>query len=80
MVGTPRGEPSRERCERLGVGDCIIRLDEAGQSVFGIIGAGVSLVAVVVVTLATPELDEEIQKMVDEVRIPKGNTILSSDH
>jgi cation/acetate symporter len=47
---------------------------------FGIIGASVSLVAMVVVTLATPEPDEEIQKMVDEVRIPKGNTILSSDH
>ena len=47
---------------------------------FGIIGAGVSLVAMVVVTLATPEPDEEIQKMVDEVRIPKGNTILSSEH
>ena len=46
---------------------------------FGIIGAGVSLVAMVVVTLVTPEPDEETQKMVDEVRIPKGPTILSSD-
>ena len=47
---------------------------------FGIIGAGVSLVAMVVVSLATPEPDQETQKMVDEVRIPKGDTILSAEH
>ena len=47
---------------------------------FGIIGASVSLVAMVVVTLMTPEPDEETQKMVDEVRVPKGESILSSSH
>ncbi len=47
---------------------------------FGIIGASVSLVAMVVVSLATPEPDQETQKMVDEVRIPKGDTILSAEH
>ncbi len=47
---------------------------------FGIVGAAVSLVAMVVVSLATAEPDEETQKMVDEVRIPKGDPILSSDH
>ncbi|MDA0998673.1 MAG: cation acetate symporter, partial [Proteobacteria bacterium] len=38
---------------------------------FGIIGASVSLVAMVVVSLMTPEPDEETQRMVDEIRIPK---------
>jgi cation/acetate symporter len=47
---------------------------------FGMIGASVSLVAMVVVTLMTPEPDEETKKMVDEVRVPKGETILSSSH
>jgi cation/acetate symporter len=47
---------------------------------FGIIGASVSLVAMVVVSLATAEPDEETQRMVDEVRIPKGETVLSSTH
>jgi cation/acetate symporter len=30
------------------------------------------------VTLLTPAPDEEIQRMVDEVRIPSGDTIISS--
>jgi cation/acetate symporter len=47
---------------------------------FGIIGAGVSLVAMVVVSLATAEPDAETQRMVDEVRVPKGKTILDSTH
>ncbi len=47
---------------------------------FGIVGAAVSLVAMVVVSLATPEPDEETQRMVDEVRVPKGDSILSSSH
>lgn len=47
---------------------------------FGVIGAAVSLVAMVVVSLATAEPDEETQRMVDEVRIPKGKTILDSTH
>jgi cation/acetate symporter len=47
---------------------------------FGIIGAGVSLVAMIVVSLATAEPDAETQRMVDEVRVPKGKTILDSTH
>ena len=47
---------------------------------FGIIGASASLVSMVVVTLMTPEPDQETQDMVDEIRIPKGDTYLSSDH
>jgi len=43
---------------------------------FGIIGATVSLVAMVVVSLATEEPDAATQKMVDEVRIPSGKSIL----
>ncbi|AUN95784.1 sodium:solute symporter family protein [Pseudazoarcus pumilus] len=44
---------------------------------FGIVGAVASLVSMVVVSLLTPEPDEEIQRMVDEVRIPRGDTIVS---
>ena len=47
---------------------------------FGIIGMPVSLIAMIVVSLMTEEPDEETQRMVDETRIPKGDTILSSDH
>jgi cation/acetate symporter len=43
---------------------------------FGIVGAVASLVAMVVVTLLTKEPDAETQAMVDEVRIPKGDTVL----
>jgi cation/acetate symporter len=43
---------------------------------FGIIGAVVSLVAMVVVSLATEEPDAATQKMVDDVRIPSGKSIL----
>jgi cation/acetate symporter len=45
---------------------------------FGIVGAVASLVAMVVVTLLTKEPDAETQAMVDEVRIPKGGTILGA--
>jgi cation/acetate symporter len=45
---------------------------------FGIVGALASLVSMVVVSLLTPAPDEEIQRMVDEVRIPRGDTIISS--
>jgi cation/acetate symporter len=47
---------------------------------FGIVGAGASLIAMVVVTLLTPAPDKATQDMVDEVRIPKGRTILDSSH
>jgi len=45
---------------------------------FGIVGMAVSLVAMVVVTLITPAPNEETQRMVDEVRIPRGKTILGT--
>ncbi len=47
---------------------------------FAIIGMPVSLVAMVVVTLMTKEPDEETLAMVDEMRIPKGETVLSAAH
>jgi cation/acetate symporter len=43
---------------------------------FGIIGAPVSLIAMVVVSLMTDAPDKATQAMVDEVRIPSGKTIL----
>jgi cation/acetate symporter len=45
---------------------------------FGIVGITASLIAMVVVSLLTKAPDEEIQRMVDEVRIPRGDTIISS--
>ena len=47
---------------------------------FGIIGMPVSLIAMVVVSLMTPEPDAETQAMVDEVRNPKGKAILDAAH
>lgn len=47
---------------------------------FGIIGAGASLIAMVAVSLMTKEPDAETQAMVDEVRIPRGATVLASTH
>jgi len=47
---------------------------------FGIVGMAVSLVAMIVVTQMTKEPDEETQRMVDDMRIPKGASVLSSDH
>ena len=47
---------------------------------FGMIGMPVSLIAMVAVTLMTPAPDEETQRMVDEVRIPSGGTILAQTH
>ena len=47
---------------------------------FGIVGMPVSLIAMVVVSLATEAPDAEIQAMVDEVRIPSGETILGKQH
>jgi len=47
---------------------------------FAIIGMPVSLVAMVVVSLATEPPSKEVQDMVEEVRDPTGRAILSSDH
>jgi cation/acetate symporter len=43
---------------------------------FGLIGAPVCLVTMVVVSLMTPEPDAKTKAMVDEVRIPSGKTVL----
>lgn len=45
---------------------------------FGIVGTAASLIAMVVVSLLTPAPDQETQDMVDEVRIPRGNTIIGA--
>jgi cation/acetate symporter len=42
---------------------------------FGMIGMPVSLVLMIVVSLATEAPDEETMKMVDEIRIPKGKVV-----
>jgi cation/acetate symporter len=47
---------------------------------FGIVGMTASLIAMVVVTLLTPAPPKEIQDMVDEVRVPSGETILGKTH
>jgi cation/acetate symporter len=47
---------------------------------FGMVGAAASLIAMLVVTLLTPAPDKATQDMVDEVRIPKGQTILGTTH
>ncbi len=47
---------------------------------FGIIGMPVSLIAMIIVTKMTPEPDAETQAMVDNMRIPKGATVLSATH
>jgi cation/acetate symporter len=47
---------------------------------FGMVGAAVSLVLMVVVSLVTTAPDKATQDMVDEVRIPKGQTILGTTH
>ena len=45
---------------------------------FGLIGAPVCLVAMVVVSLMTPEPDAKTQQMVDDVRVPSGKTVLNN--
>ena len=47
---------------------------------FGIIGAAASLIAMVAVTLMTKEPDAETQAMVDEIRIPRGKSVLDATH
>ena len=45
---------------------------------FGIIGMPVSLIATVAVSLMTKAPDAETQAMVDEIRIPRGATVVNS--
>jgi cation/acetate symporter len=47
---------------------------------FGIVGMPVSLVLMIVVSLATKEPSAEIQAMVDEIRVPSGATVVDSSH
>jgi cation/acetate symporter len=46
------------------------------QLTFGIFGAGVSFVAMVVVSLLTSSPNAATQKMVDDVRVPAGRSII----
>jgi cation/acetate symporter len=50
------------------------------QLTFGIVGSVVSLVLMVVVSLATKAPDAATQKMVDDVRVPSGKAILGRQH
>ena len=50
------------------------------QLTFGIFGSAVSLVAMVVVSLMTQAPNAATQKMVDEVRVPAGKSILGKQH
>jgi cation/acetate symporter len=50
------------------------------QLTFGIVGALVSLVSMVAVSLATDEPDAKTQAMVDELRIPSGKSIIGKQH
>lgn len=43
---------------------------------FGVVGVVASFIAMIVVTLVTPAPDEETQRMVDEVRIPRGEALV----
>jgi cation/acetate symporter len=43
---------------------------------FGVVGVAASFVAMITVSLLTPAPDEEIQRMVDEVRIPRGESLV----
>ena len=45
---------------------------------FGMIGMPISLILMVVVSLATEAPDEETMKMVDEIRVPKGKAVLDA--
>ena len=50
------------------------------QLTFGIHGALASLVSMIVVSLATKAPDAATMRMVDEVRIPSGKTVLGKQH
>ena len=50
------------------------------QLTFGIIGSLVSLVSMVVVSLITKAPDAATMRMIDEVRIPSGKTVLGKQH
>ena len=43
---------------------------------FGVVGVVASFIAMITVSLMTPAPDEEIQRMVDEVRVPRGESLV----
>ena len=47
---------------------------------FGIVGLAASAISMVVVTLMFPAPDEETQNMIDNLRIPRGDTVLGAAH
>ena len=60
-----------------GGGEPILGLDGLR---FGVVGMLVSLVLMVVVSLATAEPDEETKRMIDNIRIPRGRAVLAAEH
>ena len=60
-----------------GGGDPILGLDGLR---FGVVGMLVSLILMVVVSLATTEPDEETKRMIDNIRIPRGRAVLAAEH
>ena len=70
-------EPTTYVGKVCGYGALDMRIDHLR---FGIIGASVSLIAMVVVSLATEEPDAETQAMVDATRDPSGEEVLSATH
>ena len=56
-------------------GDPIFALDHLR---FGIVGMAVCFVAMVVVSLLTPEPDQETQNLIDEIRYPAGSSLVDA--
>ena len=77
--------PGDAACTHCAVQPVWVRTGGAGfwgvtQLTFGIVGSLVSLISMVVVSLITAEPDKATQKMVDDVRVPSGKTILGKSH
>ena len=47
---------------------------------FGVVGMAVSLALMVAVSLMTAEPDKETQRMIDNIRIPRGRAVLAASH
>ena len=62
---------------RFAGGDPILGLDHLR---FGIVGMLASLILMVGVSLATKAPDEETQRMVDQIRVPRGQAVLAAKH
>jgi cation/acetate symporter len=77
LVGLARAGGTCWRCATPRPGTASRAVARPDDLRFGIVGMAASLIAMVVVTLLFPAPDEETQRMVDEVRIPRGETILA---